>query len=91
MAFRTNTKKQSIVDSEEEEEEAGIVDLEEELISALDELKKARKKNKQLKEELQRAEEGMYNSNNEEFSYEKEKLEEAIKRKYSLILLLEEK
>jgi len=33
----------------------------------------------------------MYNSDNEEFSYQQEKLEEAIKRKDILILLLEEK
>lgn len=30
----------------------------------------------------------MYNSNNEEFVYRKEKIEETIKRKDSLVLLL---
>ena len=45
----------------------------------------------QLKEQLQRAKEGMYNSDNEEFVYQKEKLEEVIKSKDSLVLLLEEK
>lgn len=54
MALKTNAKKQSIMDSKEE----GVVDLEGELISALDELKKEMKKNKQLKEQLQRAKEG---------------------------------
>lgn len=46
MAFETNSKKQGTVDSEEEEEEEGVVNLEGEHFSSFDELKKARKKNK---------------------------------------------
>lgn len=48
MALETNSKKQGLMESEKEEEE-GVVDLKGEHISALDELNKARKKNKQLK------------------------------------------
>ena len=53
MAFGSDSKKQNIIDfEEEEEEEYWVVEFEGELISALDELKKARRKNKQLKEHL---------------------------------------
>jgi len=75
------------MDSEEEEEQ-GVVDLEGELISDLDELKKARRKNKKLKEQLQHTKEGMYKFDNEEFAYQKENLEETMKSKDSLSLLL---
>ena len=51
MAFETDYKKQGIMYfEEEEEEEEEIVYFEGEFISSLDELKKVRKKNKQLKE-----------------------------------------
>ena len=59
MAFRKDSKKQSTTDSEEEQEEEWVVYLEGELISALDELKKERKKNKLLKKQFQRPEEAM--------------------------------
>lgn len=71
-------------EEEEEEEEEGVVGFEGEPISALIELKNGRRKNKQLKDLLQCVEEGMYNSNNEEYAYQKEKLEEAIKSEESL-------
>jgi len=45
MDFETNSKKQGIMDYEDDEEE-GVVDLEAKLISSLDELNKARKRNK---------------------------------------------
>jgi hypothetical protein len=48
-------------DSEEEEEEEGEVDLEAELINALSEVKRERKKNKSLKEELIKLKEGSQN------------------------------
>ena len=86
-----NLIKKIVIDSEKEEEEIGMVDFEGELISDLDELKKVRKKNRKLKEQLQHAEDGMYNLDNEDFVYQKEKLEEAIKSKDNLALLLEEK
>lgn len=47
--------------------------------------------NKQLRVQLQHFVEGMLNSGNEDFFYQKEKLEEAIKIKYRLALLLEQK
>jgi hypothetical protein len=50
---------------EDDSEEEGEVDLREELISALEELRKERKKNKSLKEEL-KMKEGSQNSNSEE-------------------------
>lgn len=46
MAFGEKSKKQNIIDFEEEEV---VVNFEGELISAIDELKKARRKKKQLK------------------------------------------
>jgi hypothetical protein len=46
-------------DSEEEDCEEGIIDLEEELISALDELKKEREENKSLEKELIKLKEGV--------------------------------
>lgn len=44
-----------------------------------------------MKEQLQGVEESMYNSDTEDIVYQKEKLEDSIKRKYSLVFLLEEK
>lgn len=41
-----------------------------------------------MKEQLHRVEEVLYNSDNEEFAYQKEKLEEVIKSKDSLAILL---
>ena len=90
MAFGADSKKQNIIDSEEDEE-VGVVDFEGELINALDELKKAKKNKRQLKKQLQRAKEVMHNSDNEEFVYQKEKIEEVIKSKDSLALIPKEK
>ena len=56
----------------------------------LNELNKARRKNNQLKEQLQHAQECIYNYDNEEFSYQKENLEEAIEREENIALLLKE-
>lgn len=50
MEFKVESKSNNDSDLEEEEEEEGIVDLKGECINALNELKKPRKKNKQLKE-----------------------------------------
>lgn len=47
------------------------MDFEGELISVIDELNQARRKNKQLKERVNCAKEGIYNSDNEEFFYQK--------------------
>ena len=55
-----------------------MVDHEEKLISTLKELKKTRNKNKELKEQLLRVEEGMYNYNNEYSNILKVKLEDDV-------------
>jgi len=52
MEFGTASNMKNIIESEEEE---GELDLEGDLVNALDELRKAREKNKQLKEQLHRA------------------------------------
>jgi len=65
------------------------MEFEGEHISALDELKKARKKNRQLKGQLQHVEEGNCTLDDEEFVYQKEKLEESFKIKDILALILE--
>lgn len=49
-------------------EKQGVVDLKSELLNALEELKKARKKNRQLKEHILRVEEGMHYSDNEYYN-----------------------
>ena len=77
MAFEENIE--NIEDSSEEE---GELNLEEELISALCDLKNERKESKQLKEELSKMKESIQESNNPEeinkvFIYLKVKLEEA--------------
>jgi len=59
------------------------VDLEGELISALDELKKAKEKNKQLKEQLFHVEEGMYNSKMRSLFIKDRKLKKPLKEKTS--------
>ena len=69
MAFGLDSKKQNITDSEEEE--VAIVEFEGELINCIDELKKARRKKKQLKEQLQHVEDGTNHFDNEELVYEK--------------------
>ena len=51
--------KKILKNNEDNCEEEGEVDLEGELISALDELKKERKKNKKLKEELSKMKESI--------------------------------
>jgi len=48
MAYGLDSKKQNIIESEDEEE-VGVVDFGGELISALDQLNKARRKKKHLK------------------------------------------
>jgi hypothetical protein len=53
-------------EEEEEEEEEGEVDLEAELINVLSEVKRERKKNKYLKEELIKLKEGSQNYENSE-------------------------
>ena len=53
-----------ILDNHEGSEEEGEVDLEGELISALEELDKERKKNKLLKKELNKIKESTQDSNN---------------------------
>ena len=71
------------------------MDLEVELISSLSELKKERKKNKQLKEELSKTKENIQGSNPEEtkevFMDMKVKLEEARMIEETLTEQLEEK
>ena len=56
----------SLENDEEYYEEEGEVDLEVELISALSEIKRERKKKKSLKEELIKLKEGFQNPNSEE-------------------------
>ena len=61
MIFLAMDAKEVTIDHDESEEE-GEVDLEVELISALEELHKERKKNKLLKKELSKIREGTQNS-----------------------------
>ena len=70
------------------------MDLEVELITSLSEMKKERKKNKQLKEELRKTKESIQGSNPEEtkvFMDLKVKLEESKKIEETLTEKLEEK
>lgn len=85
MPLEADSKKKKFSDYEEEE---GVVDLEGELIGALNELKKARKKNRKLKEQLFCVEDGMYNSDNEEFFIKEKKFERPLKVKQLISLII---
>jgi len=74
-----------------EEEDESVVDLEGELINALDELKITWRRKKKIKEKLLWDKEGMYNSDNEEFFYQSKNFEESTKSEDNLAQQLEEK
>jgi hypothetical protein len=83
------------MDSKEEDFEVGIVDLEEELISALDELDKDKNKNRSIKNELVKLKEGSQNPKFEEDQHMimnlKFQVEEAIRIDEACKSQLEEK
>jgi len=85
MAFNSKSK------FDDKSNFGGVVDIEVELASALGELKKTKKKNIQLKEQLLRAEKGMYHFDNEYFNLQKVKIEEVVKLKDILVQKLKEK
>lgn len=87
---------EQIENNEDDSEEEGEVDLEGELITALDELERERKKNKQLMKELSKKRESIQDSINPEEKKEvfidiKVKLEEANMIEEILTKQLEEK
>lgn len=82
-----------ILDNHEGFESEGEVDLEEDIISALSELKKERKKNKKLKEELRKIKESIQDPGETKKAFKdiKVKMEEANRTEETLRTHVEEK